>query len=79
MSATGAMRVRDVVASMRLCCDRCTHSRFVHSDYDACRCLFSECECQGFHRAWLVLTQGSLTGDGQDRAVGQTIEVSPGT
>jgi hypothetical protein len=32
----------------RVYCSTCAHSEFVHGDYDARGCLYSECECSGF-------------------------------
>jgi hypothetical protein len=32
----------------RVFCTMCEHSEFVHGDYEARRCLYSECGCSGF-------------------------------
>jgi hypothetical protein len=32
----------------RVFCMMCEHSEFVHGDYEARRCLYSECGCSGF-------------------------------
>lgn len=32
----------------RISCAICEHSEFVHGDFEARRCLYSECRCSGF-------------------------------
>lgn len=32
----------------RVICTMCEHSEFVHGDYEARLCLYSECGCSGF-------------------------------
>jgi hypothetical protein len=32
----------------RTLCTKCEHTEFVHGDFEARRCLYSECACSGF-------------------------------
>jgi hypothetical protein len=32
----------------RVLCTMCEHTEFVHGDFEARRCLYSECGCNGF-------------------------------
>jgi len=43
------VRIERFAESLRISCDACAHSRFIHSD-DGSRCLYSECACVGFAR-----------------------------
>jgi hypothetical protein len=33
---------------LRIFCAQCEHSEFIHGDFDARRCLYTECVCSGF-------------------------------
>jgi hypothetical protein len=33
---------------LRNFCAQCEHSEFIHGDFDARRCLYTECACSGF-------------------------------
>lgn len=36
---------------LRVFCSTCTHSEFVHGDFDRRACLYSECKCSGLDLA----------------------------
>ena len=42
-----AVRLRPV-DPRRVLCATCEHTEFVHGDYEARQCLYSECGCRGF-------------------------------
>lgn len=45
----------------RVSCSICEHSEFVHGDFEARRCLYSECRCSGFK----LLRDSAATGSGR--------------
>lgn len=45
---TVALRVDP--SPLRVFCDSCEHSEFIHGDYAPRSCLFADCACSGFGR-----------------------------
>jgi hypothetical protein len=39
-----------IVDSRSVFCTGCTHSEFLHGEYDTRLCLFSECGCEGWRQ-----------------------------